>query len=435
MPIPPGRYGLPLAGEMIPLYSDFYGFAQRKYQRYGPIFRTHANYHKAVVLLSAEAQQHVLLTHQKNFTAGVGYAPIHDLMQDALILLDGTVHRQQRSWMTPAFHGRNMPAYLATIERIFDEHLAAWGKEGTVAFYPAAAAMTFELGAALFLGLELRDDKHHLLELWTQYAAGVNTLLHVKGPFTTYGRSFIARAKIDALVRGIIAQERASATQSLVHLLTEARDEAGNAMPEADLVTQLRFLLFASYDTTTGTLAWLLAELLRHPDLLARVRAEVAGDADKGPLTYADLTAQRPLTDAVINETLRLHPQVMMFARGIAQDDHFGGYDLPAGWIAILLPVFTNRLPDYFTDPQTFDPDRFLPPREEHKRHPYSFIGFGGGAHACIGENTARIEIKALLTLLLRRFATLELVPQQDLREVYLPLSRPKGDVWLSYRR
>ena len=435
MPVPPGSFGLPLAGEMVPLYSDFYGFAQRKYERYGPIFKTHANYHKAVVLLSAEAQQYVLLANQKNFTTGVGYAPIGPLMGDALILQDGAHHRQHRNWMTPAFHGRNMTAYLATMDRIFTEHLDAWGTAGTLAFYPAAAAMTFQLGAALLLGLELRDDTHQLLALWTQYAAGVNTLLHVKGPFTTYGRAFIARDRIDDIIRDIIAQQRQSAQMNIVRLLAEARDGDGQAITEADLITQLRFLMFASYDTTTGTLAWLLVELLRHPDVLARVRAELVGDDPTAPLTYDDLNRQRPYTDAVINETLRKHPQVMMFARGIVADDQFGGYDLPKGWIAILLPVFTNRLPTYFADPQRFDPDRFLPPREEHKRHPYSFVGFGGGAHACIGENTARIEIKALFTLLLRRFAHLSLVPGQDLREVYIPLSRPKSDVQIAFQR
>ena len=435
MTVPPGSFGLPLAGEMVQLYSDFYGFAARKYARYGAIFRTHANYHKAVVLLSAEAQQYVLLTNQKNFVAHDGYAPIGPLMGDALILQDGPAHRQQRTWMTPAFHARNMPPYLDIMQRVFDEHLDRWGTAGTIAFYPAAAAMTFQLGAELLLGMELRDDTQRLLKLWTQYAAGVNTLLHIKGPFTTYGRAFQARDRIDDLVRDIIAKQRQSDQMNIVRLLAEAHDDAGQPIPEADLVTQLRFLVFAAFDTTTGTLSWLLAELLRHPDILARVRQELVAGISSSTFTYAELSTKRPYTDAVINEVLRLHPQVMMFARGIVADDTFGGFDLPAGWIALLLPVFTNRLPEYFSNPQSFDPDRFLPPREEQKQHPYSYVGFGGGAHACLGENTARIEIKAFLTLLLRRFPTLTLQPHQDLQEVYIPLSRPKSDVLITYQQ
>jgi cytochrome P450 len=429
--LPPGHFGLPVIGEMAELYSDFYGFAQRRYARYGPIFKSHANGKRAIVLLSAEAQHYVLLKHQENFIAHTGYEIIDPLLGEALLLLDGTVHRQRRTWMTPAFHGRNMGSYLTIMNRVFNERLDSWGASGKRAFYPEAAAMTFQLGAAMLLGIELRDDTQRLLKLWMTYADGVRTVLHIPGPFTKFGKAMIAKQRIATIAQHMIAEQRNSDQMNVIKLLAEARDENGEPIPEEQLITQLRFLMFASYDTTTGTLSWLLAELLRHPELLARVRDEVQGDA---PLTYEDLNQHRPLTDAVIEETLRLHPQVMMFARGIKADDEFGGYTLPAGWVAVLLPVFTNRLPDYFTNPLQFDPDRFLPPREEHKAHPYSWVGFGGGAHACLGENTARIEIKALLTLMLRRYPELRLAAGQDLSEVYLPLSRPKSDVFIEYK-
>ncbi|HKD74377.1 MAG TPA: cytochrome P450, partial [Ktedonobacterales bacterium] len=108
------------------------------------------------------------------------------------------------------------------------------------------------------------------------------------------------------------------------------------------------------------------------------------------------------------------------------------GYEIPAGWSVMIVPAFTQRLPNYFADPETFDPYRFLPPRNEDQAHPYAWVGFGGGPHQCLGEGVAKLEIKAFLTLLLRRY-DLQLVPDQDVRPRYLPLSRPNSDVFFTY--
>lgn len=63
----------------------------------------------------------------------------------------------------------------------------------------------------------------------------------------------------------------------------------------------------------------------------------------------------------------------------------YGDYTIPAGWLLLVMLAFTNRMPEYFVAPETFDPERFLAPREEDKRTPYAWIGFGSGAHTCLG--------------------------------------------------
>jgi len=168
-------------------------------------------------------------------------------------------------------------------------------------------------------------------------------------------------------------------------------------------------------------------------DLLARARQEViavAGADAAMPLTYVALR-QMTLVDALIKETLRVHPQSVFSLRGVRADCEIAGYALPAGGTIMLVPAYTHRMPEYFADPNVFDPDRFLPPRQEDVKHPYAFIGFGGGPRICIGEALARIEIKALLAQLLRRYE-LALASDQNLTPRYAP-SRPKGDVLIEY--
>ncbi len=90
-------------------------------------------------------------------------------------------------------------------------------------------------------------------------------------------------------------------------------------------------------------------------------------------------------------------------------------------------------MPEYFEDPFTFDPERFMAPRDEDARSPYAWIGFGGGPRICLGENLGKIEVKAAFTKLVRRF-DFSLVPDQDYTPLYVPLSRPTGEVMVNYR-
>ena len=90
--------------------------------------------------------------------------------------------------------------------------------------------------------------------------------------------------------------------------------------------------------------------------------------------------------------------------RGVTEDVEFGGYLIPAGWNVMVSAIFTHRLPEIYAEPDKFDPDRFAPPRAEDTKHPYSLIGFGGGAHSCIGVEFAKMEMKLILGILLDNY-------------------------------
>jgi cytochrome P450 len=109
--------------------------------------------------------------------------------------------------------------------------------------------------------------------------------------------------------------------------------------------------------------------------------------------------------DAFIREAGRLYSPVINVPRGVVQEFEFDGYTVPAGTQVRLALAAGHRLPDVFADPECFDPDRFLPPREEDRRQPYSLVTFGGGPRVCIGINFAQIEVKALVAHVLPRYS------------------------------
>lgn len=70
----------------------------------------------------------------------------------------------------------------------------------------------------------------------------------------------------------------------------------------------------------------------------------------------------------------------------------------------MISPLLSHRVPEIFKNPDSFDPDRFASPREEHRKHPFALIGFGGGSHKCLGYDFAQMEMKITLFILLRYF-------------------------------
>jgi cytochrome P450 len=105
-----------------------------------------------------------------------------------------------------------------------------------------------------------------------------------------------------------------------------------------------------------------------------------------------------------------------------------GELDIPPGTAIALVPRTTQRDPEWWEAPETFDPSRFAPPREEHKGHPFQFAPFGGGAHKCIGMHFAMMVTKVFLSHLLRRYQY-HLPADYPMHMTHMPLPKPKDDL------
>jgi sterol 14-demethylase len=162
-------------------------------------------------------------------------------------------------------------------------------------------------------------------------------------------------------------------------------------------------MMFAGHHTTSGTAAWTMIELLRNPDVLEAVTAELDDlFADGRDVSYQALR-EIPLLEAAIKEALRLHPPLILLMRKVTDDLHYKGWTIEAGKLVGASPALSNRLPDAFPDPDTFDIGRYDPPRAED-RQLFAWIPFGAGRHRCVGAAFAMIQLKAVLSSLLLRY-------------------------------
>ena len=403
----PGNYGLPFVGEILELFQDLELFYGRRCQRYGPVFKSSFLGTKGACLIGPDANRLVLVEQAEHMSSRIGWLFLEPLFGNNILLQDGEEHRFTRRLMYPAFHGRAIATYFDTIQNIVQDELKDWGKRGTIPLNSDFRKLTLIVASRLFMGSQSNSEVEQISQWFTQLFESRLALLKWDLPFMLHGRGQNARRKLVAYLRQVIAERQRQSnlqeSKDVLGLLLAAVDEDGNKLSEAQIINETLLLLFAGHETTASLLSWALFELGNHPEWRQRLREEQTQVVGDNSLTLSHLKQFTLLTN-VLKEAERLYPPVSSFSRGVLKDIEYAGYRIPAGWLVTISPMLTHRLPELYTDPDRFDPDRFAPPREEDKKHPFALVGFGNGPHSCLGFEFAQMEMKIVLSTLLRHY-------------------------------
>jgi len=400
-----------------------------RYQRHGPIFRTKtAEGPDLVYLMGPEANRFVLASGRLKFSHRMGWGELFGVIEtygDGILTMDGAIHDQHRHVMNPAFAISYMDRYLPLMNRLIHERTASWLARGEVDIYDEARKITFDIAAEALVGLKAGPEVDRFREIFF-------SLLRL-GSIAADHNDYVAR--MDQLQRDLyslllpkIHARRATPTDDVLGLLVQARDDQGRRLSDEQLIAHTNILLVAGHETSTSLSAWLLYLLTQHRDYLQRALDEqdalLAADADP----TLDQIKRMKLLENALSEAERLFPPVSEGPRGVLEPFDFNGYHVPAGVYVLYSISGAHMLPSIFANPTAFDPDRFAPPREEHKKTPYALVGFGGGPRICIGINFAQVEIKAMVSHILRRYR-LALAPGQQIAQSYRPTGAPLNGI------
>ena len=236
-------------------------------------------------------------------------------------------------------------------------------------------------------------------------------------------------ATLDKVVYGLIAERRKSGqdTGDLLSMLLAARDaETGEAMSDQQLRDEVMTLLLAGHETTSNTLNWIWYLLGKNPPVERRLHAELDEVLGGRVATVDDLPKLR-YTMMVVQESMRLYPAVWGIGRTPLQDDEIAGYHIPAGSSIILSQYVVHRHPDFWDQPEGFDPERFS------GHPPAAYFPFGGGPRVCIGNNFALIEARLILATMAQRYR-LQLVPGHPVVPDPVVTLRPRDGVRVTLR-
>lgn len=307
---------------------------------------------------------------------------------------------------------------------VMQERLASWPKDTPFDFYAAIKDMTLRVGGAVFMGLPLDSDlaKQINRAIAHEIRATV-TPIRQPIPFTPMWYGMRGRDFMRETFRKLVPERRENGGEDFFSQMCLAKDDEGKCWTVDEILNQFNLLIMAAHDTTATSLTAMMAALGQHPFWQDRLIEEIASLGD-GPIDEAAL-AKMTETDKVFRESLRLVPPVPFIPRMATRDFHWKGFDIPAGTSLSLNPGVTMLSPELFSNPTTFDPDRFSPERAEDRIHRFAWSPFGGGPHKCIGMHFAAMQVKLFTATLLRGHRIT--LPNGAPDWQRMPIPQPKG--------
>jgi cytochrome P450 len=367
--------------------------------RFGDMFTIRIAHEGTWVMVSdPEHVKQVFTGDPRIFHAGEGNEILRPFLGDnSVLVLDEKPHIGQRRLLLPPFHGERMQGYGEKMGEIAAREIESWPTGTPCRLRPRMQAITLEIILETVFGVHDRerlDPLRAALRGFLDLTTDPRLLLPVVliGPSRVRRVPTLARRidRVDELIGREIAERRAAEDlaerDDVLSMLVAARHEDGSPMSDTEIRDELLTLLVAGHETTATALSWAMERLVRHPEKLERLRAEV-------------LAGEEAYLTATIQETLRLRPVIVLVIRKLTEPVEIGGYEIPAG--AALTPCIhlVHRNPAIYPEPDRFLPERFL----DNPPGTYTWIPFGGGIRRCLGASFAQFEMAVVLKELVQR--------------------------------
>ncbi|MEO1376932.1 MAG: cytochrome P450 [Cyanobacteria bacterium J06635_10] len=432
LPLPPGNFGLPFIGETIGFLRDS-DFTDKRYKKYGSIFKTSIFGNPTVVMTGSEANRFLFTNDNKYFSGQWPRSTKILLGPGSLSIQMGSTHQKRRKILSQAFQPRALAEYTSAMEEILGSYFNKWEKMGTLTWYPQIRKYTFDVACKLLVGTDAASDSN-FVELFEDLVRGLFTI-PLNLPWTNFGKALRSRKLLLKQIEEIVLQrqQQPASNKDALGMLLQAEDDEGNKLGVEEIKDQILTLLFAGHETLTSGIASMCLLLAQHPEVLATVREEQQQLGFSQPLTTENLK-QMTYLDRVIKEVLRLIPPVGGGFREVIKPCEFNGYFIPQGWSILYQIPETHQDSSIYTEPSKFDPERFSPSRAEDKSKPFTHVPFGGGMRECIGKEFAKLEMKLFAALLAREYDW-ELLPDQNLNMIATPTPHPHDGLKVKFSR
>ncbi len=359
---------------------------------------------RMVHLFGPDANRFVLLDKDRIFSARKPWMTIMGrIFPNGLLLMDGDEHKLNRKIMHTAFTRPALRDYAERMNPMVAQGIEGWDRqEGPFLVFKALKALTLGMAARIFVGTELGPETTKMNRAFEDLVPASMSQIRLPIPGLEFQRGLQARKFMVNFFRGLIPEKRAGNAPDIFARLTRTVTDEGERFDDQQIIDHMSFLMMAAHDTTTSTLSSIFYELARHPEWQERVREESFAYG-KDAFDFDDLD-QFQVSGRVMKETLRRYPPLPVIPRMAEEETEFQGYRIPKGAMCVVSPIHTHYMPEWWSKPARFDPDRFAPDRAEDERHSHSWIPFGGGPHMCIGLRFAEAQIKLVLYHTVRRY-------------------------------
>jgi cytochrome P450 len=416
----PGPRGNPLLGSIRDIQRDNIQTFMDAWREYGDIvhFRGPLTIN---LLVHPDYIQHVLKDNTRNYTRPKFVQDkLKSIVGEGLVANEGEVWLRSRKLTQPAFHNEIVAGLAEIFAETTGEMLEGWdayaerGEPVDVKSAMMQMSLT-NLARALFKA-DLREELGKI-EPAVQFALAhtqkrlTSPVDPQRFPLPSVKRFEQGLKTLDSIIYRLIAERRQGDGQGtdLVSMLLAARDEeTGEGMSDEQVRDEVIGFFIAGHETVSSALSWTWYLLSKNPESWRKMKEEVDQVLDGRRPTVEDVS-KLTYTTNVLWESMRLYPPIFVLMRYAVEDDEIGGYHVPAGSNIVLCAYVTHRHPDFYPNPEGFDPDRFSPEFVK-SLHRMAYFPFSGGPRKCIGHTFAMMEMPIVLAMVTQRYK-LNLMP------------------------
>lgn len=410
----PGPRRLPFIGGLaglLTLYRNPFGALRALHATYGDVVALAEGNPSYVFVFGPELNRQVL-AHADRFENTVGpffaqlprQTTLGRLLVNNLPVMNGEHHRQQRRLMQPAFHHQQIGHYHAAMVALTEETLEHWQAGAVVDVLAEMRQLTQRIAVKTLFGMDDPVELDRVGRLLQRIIVTSQSPWVLLAPANVPGLPFHRANRLvgylEGYLRSLIERKRDQHdSQDVLAALVRAHDEDGAQLSDDELLGHAFTLFVAGHETTSNALTWALFLLDQHPRVLTTLMDEIDREVGDRAPTMEDL-GRLSFLDGVIKESLRLLPPAPIGMRVASAPAELGGYSVPQGATIIYSEFITHRMPEIYTQP-----DRFLPERWATLHpSPYAYLPFAAGPHMCIGWAFAIQELRVVLAMLLQRF-------------------------------
>ena len=386
------------------------------------------------IVNSPDAIRHVLVDNYENYTrTPVGIRVLRPVLGRGVLIAEGKAWKHQRRTLAPAFTPRAVTMLVPHMVEVADETIAKLKQDRGAAVDLRAIMqhMTLEIAGRTMFSFGMSQHGATLRDFVMEYGANLarphflDLLLPLSWPSPQDFSRARFRKRWTAFIAMLMAERRAAGKtdgappRDLFDLMGEARDpETGKAFTDEQLGDEVATMILAGHETTATALFWSLYLLALDP----ATQDEVAAEAKSLSIdAMADLDRLK-FTRAVIDETMRLYPPAFLIARAATAPDTIAGRELRKNDLVLIAPWILHRHEKLWRDPNSFIPQRFMPPSPAPDR--FAYLPFGAGPRVCIGAHFALVEATLALARLIRAFR-IELLDKAPVMPVGVVTTQP----------
>ncbi|WP_436493812.1 cytochrome P450 [Actinokineospora sp. HUAS TT18] len=426
--------------------KDQVGFLYKVIQEYGDIAWVRVLGIKMAMVNHPDFFEHILVRNHENYTKNTFlFRAVEPILRGGLIgNVGGEPWRRQRRIMQPSFHRPQVAGFAENMTDETSRMLRRWDhqyKPGDVVNVSTELGqLAMRIVFRSLFGADIGDRGKSIEDMFLEANQIVGGFFRFPFPPINWPTPGHLRLKkiirtMDGYVSDVIDSRIDSDEEhhDLLNALLNAVDHDGTGMSPLQLHREVLNLIIGGYETTSNTVSWLMYMVGQHPDVQAKLHAEVDSVLG-GRVPGFDDVLKLTYTRQVVDETLRLYTPAWQTMRSSVEEDEICGYRIPAK-SDLYLNMFTlHRHRDYWTDPDTFEPDRFLP-SEVAKRPRHAYIPFASGPRNCIGKHFALTELVIILAMITQAYRVVIPEKLRDVQVEPLITLHPKGGVHLRMDR